>query len=440
MPQDLAEIAKAQEDLGKAFHAFKEKNDEAIAELKKTGASDAVTTETLNKINEEVSKLSARVDEAAKMMNRPGMGGEDKADADLRNQAAQFFSSVQKKTVTAEEADVQVYKDYVQNFGNYLRRGDKVASISNAMSVGSDPDGGYFVPATMSSAIIKRIFETSEMRRVASVISIGTDALEYPLDTQEGISGGWVSETETRSETGTPKVGEGRIPVFEQYAEPRVTQKLLDDAVINIEAWLVNKTTDKMIRTENAAFVTGDGVGKPRGFLDHATAALTTKDSARAWGKIQYKPTGVSGGFGQIGSPAVKNVDVLIDLVHAMKPQLRSGAGWAANRLTLAEVRKLKDADGNYLWSMGNIQTGQPSALLGFGITEMEDMPDIGANSFSLAFANFREGYQIVDRQGIRLLRDPFTAKPFVKFYITKRVGGDVVNFDAIKLIKFGTS
>lgn len=437
---DTVEVKKAVEDLGSAFHAFKEKNDERLKELEKKGSSDSVLNEHVDRINKEVSELNAKVEEAVKMANRPGTGGDDKSEKDLRAQAAQFFTAVNKKIVTPEEVDVEEYKNYTKTFDAYLRRGDKNMAIQNAMSVGSDPEGGYFVPATMSSRIIQRIFETSPMRAVASVVTIGTDALEYPLDLQEGTSGGWVGETQNRAETATPQVGEGRIPVFEQYAEPRVTQKLLDDAVVDIESWLINKTTDKMVRVENAAFLTGDGVTKPRGFLDYKTAAVTTKDSSRAWGKLQYKATGSSGDFGTSGSPARDNVDGLIDLIYAMKPQYRAGATWAANRLTIAEARKLKDVDGNYLWTMGNIQTGQPAQLLGYGITEMEDMPDMAAGEFAMAFANFREGYQIVDRQGVRLLRDPYTAKPFVKFYITKRVGGDVVNFDAIKLLKFAAS
>ncbi len=437
---NVQEVQKAVEDMGQAFHAFKEKNDERLKELEKRGSSDAVLNEHVDRINKEVSELNAKVEDAIKAANRPGFAGEDKAEMDLRNQAAEFYSSVNKKIVKPEEVDIEEYKNYTQNFDAYLRRGDKNTAIQNAMSVGSDPEGGYFVPATMSSRIIKRIFETSEMRAVASVISIGTDALEYPLDLQDGISGGWVGETDTRGDTGNPKVGEGRIPVFEQFAQPKVTQKLLDDAVVDIEGWLINKTTDKMVRTENTAFVSGDGVNKPRGFLDYKSAAVTTKDATRAWGKLQYKATGSAGDFGTSGSPARDNVDGLIDLIYAMKPQYRSGAVWAANRATIAEARKLKDVDGNYLWTMGNIQTGQPSTLLGYGITELEDMPDIASGEFAMAFANFREGYQIVDRQGIRLLRDPYTSKPFVKFYITKRVGGDVVNFDAIKLLKFASS
>jgi HK97 family phage major capsid protein len=437
---ELEKVLKAQEDLGKTFHAFKEKNDERIAELEKKGTVDALLKEQVDRINTDLSEISASVDEFVKKQQRPGVGGDEKAETDLRAQAAEFFTIANKSIVSPKDVNVEEYQDYLNTFNTYLRKGDKGSGVQNALSVGSDPEGGYFVPATMSANIVKRIFETSEMRGIASVVSIGTDALEYPLDTNEGTSGGWVAEKQTRSETNTPEVGTGRIPVHEQYAEPKVTQKLLDDAQINIESWLVDKTVDKMVRTENAAFITGDGVGKPRGFLDYKTTALTTKDSSRVWGKLQYKATGVSGGFGGTGSPTQHDVNALIDLIHAMKPQYRAGSGWVANRLTLAEARKLKDADGNYLWQMGNIQVGQPATLLGFGISEMEDMPDIAADSYSMAFANFREGYQIVDRQGVRLLRDPFTAKPFVKFYITKRVGGDVTNFDAIKLLKFGTS
>ena len=268
------------------------------------------------------------------------------------------------------------------------------------------------------------------MRAIASVMTITADAVEGMLDLGEPAAG-WVAEVEARAETATPQVGLWRIPVHELYAEPRVSQKLLDDASFDVESWLAQKVAEKFGRSENAAFVAGGGVGMPRGFTTYATAA--TADASRPWGTLQHVPTGTSGAFA-----ASNPGDVLIGLTYALKAGFRAGARFVMARATAAEVRKLKDtSSGQYLWQPG-LAAGSPASLLGYPVVEAEDMPAIGANSLSIAFGNFREGYAVVDRQGIRTLRDPYTAKPQVKFYTTKRVGGDVLDFDAIKLLKFG--
>ena len=271
-------------------------------------------------------------------------------------------------------------------------------------------------------------------------MTIGTDKLVIPLDVEEAASGGWVGEKASRADTNTPGVGEQTIEVFEQYAQPKATQRLLDDAEVDIEAWLAGKIADILTRTENTAFVSGNGVNKPKGFLGYASAAVTTADASRDWGKLQYIATGAAGAFASPNASASRlPADVLIDLIQATKPLYRANGRFAMNRATAGAVRKLKDGDNNYLWQP-SIVAGQPDQLLGYPVSELEDMPDIASNTFSIAFGDFRRGYQVIDRQGIRVLRDPYTEKPFVKFYTTKRVGGDVTDFDAIKLLKFGTS
>ena len=230
-------------------------------------------------------------------------------------------------------------------------------------------------------------------------------------------------------------MGVQKIELHTQFAEPDITQNLIEDSAYDIEGWLEGKIAQILSETENIAFVNGDGVVKPRGFMSYAADAVTTKDASRDWGKLQYMKTGVNGAFATSGAGA----DVLIELVHSMKKQHRQNAVWAANRTTFAAVRKVKDGDGNYLWSMGDVQKGQPSTLLGYDTAEFEDMDDISNGSFSMAFANFADGYLIVDRLGISILRDPFTSKPKVKYYTRKRVGGDVINFDCIKLLKFSS-
>jgi HK97 family phage major capsid protein len=261
-------------------------------------------------------------------------------------------------------------------------------------------------------------------------LTIGSDRLEGMNDLDEADAG-WVGETGTRSDTDTPQVGKYEIPVHEMYAMPRATQKLLDDAAIDVEAWLAGKVADKLARTENAAFVTGNGVSKPRGFTAYTTAA--TADGSRTWGQLEHVLSGASGDFA-----AADPADKLFDVEAAMKPALLAGARWVTRRSVIAKVRKFKSTDDQYLWQPG-LQAGAPASLIGYPITLAEDMPALAEDSLSMALGNFAEGYQIVDRLGVRVLRDPFTAKPYVRFYTTKRTGGAVVNFDAIKFLKFNS-
>jgi HK97 family phage major capsid protein len=293
-----------------------------------------------------------------------------------------------------------------------------------ALSVGTDPDGGYVVNPDLSGRIVLKVFESSPMRAYASVQVISSDALEGLFDLNEASSG-WVGETDSRPETNTPQLGKWRIPAHELYAKPKATQKLLDDASINMEAWLASKVSEKFARDEANAFVVGNGVNKPRGFLTYSSGTTLP-------GTIERFDTGVNGAF----AAAPNGGDVLINALYGLKQQYRANATWFMNRATLKLTRKLKDSDGAYLWSPG-IAAGQPASLLGYPVASFEDMPDPATDSLSIAVGDMREAYQIVDRLGIRTLRDPYSAKPYVEFYTTKRVGGDVVNFEAIKLIEF---
>jgi HK97 family phage major capsid protein len=440
------------ENVEKLLQEQKEAFDSLKAGLSELKGSDAKTNEKIEKANKALTDLQAKIDaseeaqrkradEIEAKMNRIGLNPDEKK-RDLRDDALKFYAAKAKEPVKSVTSDqVKQYGEYCNAFHQYVRAGGANgemldSDIRNALKVGSDPDGGYWVPATASTKIIQRLFETSPMRSVADIMVIGTDRLELPKDVNEGTSGGWVGETQSRTETATPQTGTHVIPAHEQYAEPRATQKLLDDAVVDVESWLSAKIADILTRTENTAFVSGTGVSKPRGFLDYGSAATATDDSGRAWGILQLVNTGTSGGFGEFDSTNADNVGPLIDIVHKVKGAYRQGAVWTMNRNTLAEVRKLRDGNGNLIWQP-SLQVGNPNTLLGFPIVEFEDMADIAADSLSIAFGNFRIGYQIVDRFGIRVLRDPYTSKPFVKFYTTKRVGGDVINFDAIKLLKF---
>lgn len=450
----MTDIATLAADMKQTFEDFRAANDKRLDALEK-GREDVITNEEVDRINAAMTKLQEQhdaavaevkaandaIEEQAKAIARAELGGKDGEARDWKAEAVDFISG-KTATPTAKvlDEDVDAYKQYADTFKAFLSGGASKAEIQAAMQVGSDPDGGYWVPTQMSSDIKRRIFETSPMRQISSVLSITTDSISFPTDTNDATSGGWVGETESRSETATPQVGEQKIYVREQYAEPRVTQKLLDMSTIDVEGWLNGKIADKMARTENTAFVSGTGVDQPRGFLDYKSAAVTTDDDSRAWGVLQYTVSGASAGFpATSGVPGSTDPNALITMHAKLKPEYRAGARWVMNRATEAYMRKMKDGDGNYLIApITNGATG--FQLLGYGITTAEDMPDLASDSFSVAFGNFSMGYQIVDGRGIRILRDNLTTKPYVKFYTTKWTGGDVVNFDAIKLMKFGTS
>lgn len=426
------DIRTAVFDLGRAFEAFRDTNDRRLKEIEQRGAADPLTEMKVNRLNGEISRAIDAADAAKKRVDlletALSRAPSSKGGGDW--QEAEAFM-LERKHMLDSGFGIDAYRQYRQALRHYIRRNNAGAGVEEvkALSAGSDPDGGYAVTPDMSGRIAQLVRETSPMRQAANVVTIGTDALEGIHDLNEATSG-WVGETEARGETAAPRIGEYRIPVHEQYAEPRATQKLLDDAMFNAEEWLAGKIAERLSRMENESFVNGNGVRKPRGFLTYAAGA----PSASAFSVIEQVPTGKSADFADT-DPG----DALISLVYALKSAYREKAVFMMKRGTLAEVRKLKDGDGNYLWQP-DFQLRQGGTLLGFDVVEAEDMPAIAAGSLSIAFGDFSAGYQIVDRQGLRILRDSFTAKPYVKFYATKRVGGDVVNFEAIKLLKFAAA
>jgi HK97 family phage major capsid protein len=410
--------------INSAFEEFKQANDERLKALEK-GKADPVLEGKVDAINAEISKLQGQLADLAAQAASAGRLGSGDSAAEMK--AVQAFARIVGSEVTPE-----VYAEYARAINVYMRRGAATPQqVMAALSVGSAPDGGFTVTSDMSGRIVSRLFETSPMRQVANVVTIGTDALEGFNDLDEA-GAGWVAERGTRAETDTPELGKWQIPVHELYAEPKATQKVLDDSMFDIEAWLAGKVADKFIRTENAGFVVGDGAGKPRGLFTYTTTA--TADASRAWGQFEHINTGASGAF----AAAPAGGDTLVDTVFKLKAGHRTNASWMMARATLAAVRKLKDGDGNYLWQP-NFEARQGGLLLGFPVVEAEDAPALGANSLSIAFGDFREAYTIVDRAGITVLRDPYTQKGFVKFYTVKRTGGGAINFDAVKFVRFGS-
>ena len=306
----------------------------------------------------------------------------------------------------------------------YLRQGreSEIKSLSGAVPA----DGGYAVPREIDAMISTRLKNISPIRSIAQVVQTGTAGYRK-LVTTGGTSSGWVSEVAGRPGTGTPSFAEIAPPSGELYANPAASQAMLDDAAFDLESWLADEISMEFARAEGDAFINGTGTNQPRGFLTTATSAAG--DVTRPFGTLQFLPSGDAAGFD--ASPELR----LIDLVHALKAGHRQGASWVMNSATLAEVRKLKAADGSFLWQPG-LMEGQPNRLLGYPVVEAEDMPDIAADALPIAFGNFRAGYLIAERSATAILRDPFTNKPFVHFYATKRIGGQVLDSDAIKLLK----
>jgi HK97 family phage major capsid protein len=438
----LDDITKAVEDGNRAFEEFKQKNDERLKEIESKGLDDVVRKDELAKINDAIEASQKANDQFAARLKRIALYGktadEGASREDREEKAFQWWAGQmgrKGKRVTRDDFDDSAQEAtaaYKRAFDSYVRHNGDERSMSpddlKALSVGSDPDGGYVVDADTGGRIVSRIFETSPMRQFASIQTIGTDALEGLHDSDQAAFG-WVGEEGSRTETNTPKLEKWRIPVHEMYAKPAATQKLLDDAAINMEAWLQSKVTDRFARAENTAFVTGTGVDRPRGFTTYPDRASADVFEI---GAIEQFDSGANGAF--VAAP--NGGDVLIDALYGLKAQYRANATWFMNRKVAAEVRQLKDSDGAYLWVPG-IAAGQPASLLGYPTASFEDMADLATGSLSIAVGDMREAYQIVDRIGVRVLRDPYSNKPYVEFYSTKRVGGDVVNFEAIKLIRF---
>lgn len=434
--ENLAEVKKAIEDVNTAFQAYKETHDAQLDEIKQAKSADVLFGEKLGRIEVDLEKAQRIADEAALAVKRASrqVVGDDGKPVDMEAKAAEWklhargFDNTDGLPVDGMSADA--LPEYRKSVNRYFRKGAGVLDDAErkALSVGGDPDGGYVVHPDQSGRVTKRVFETSMMRAYASIQTISTDALEGLFDNEE-MSSGWVGETASRTETNTAQLGKWRIPVHEIYANPAATQKLLDDAAVSIESWVMDKVADRFARQEANKFVNGDGVSAPRGFLtydDYDSASATFEQ-----GKIQQYDSGANGAL----AADPDGLDVLYEAIYGLKAQYLNNAAWFMGRQMAKLCRQAKDSDGNRQWEPSN-QAGQPARLAGYPVAMFEDMPVPATGSLSIAFGDMREAYQIVDRIGIRVLRDAYTNKPYVHFYTTKRVGGDVVNFEALKLIK----
>ncbi len=389
-------------EVWRAFEAFKAANDERLTAIETKG-EDVLLADKVSRIDKTLSALESKLE---------------------RRGVAEARAPLDGGRVVAPERKAA--------FSAYVRTGD-AAPLSRvegkAASVGSGADGGFVATPEIEQMIERRLAVLSPMRGIASVRTFGGTSFKKPIS-KGGAEVGWAAETAAREQSDTPTLDLVEFPSGELYALPAATQTLLDDAFVNIEDWLVGEVEDSFAAQESAAFVAGNGTNKPKGFTAYTAAA----EGSQTWGQIGYVASGAAGAFA-----AEVPVDKLIDLIYAPKAQYRANGRFVMNRRTLAAVRKLKDSDGAYIWQPAQA-AGQDSSLLGYPLTELEDMPDIAANAFAVGFGDFARGYLIAERAGVTVLRDPYSAKPYVLFYVTKRVGGGVQDFDAIKLMKFAAS
>lgn len=401
MAVDIKDVEQVAQELQKKFDEFKEKNDKRMTAVEQERGKLAGEVETLNGKLTELDALKSSLEEELKQVKRPGGG-------------------TQTKEVS----------EHKTAFMNFVRKGkeDGLRELEQkALQVGVDSDGGYAVPEELDRTILNLLQDEVVMRQEATTITVGGSDYKK-LVNLGGTSSGWVGETEERPATDTSKLGQITPFMGEIYGFPQATQMMLDDAFFNVESWINSELAIEFSEKEEIAFTGGDGTKKPKGFLAYATSLAD--DKTRAFGTLQHVLSGAT---------ASVTADAIIKMVYTLRKVHRAGAKFMLNNNSLFQVRILKDSEGNYLWRPG-LELGQPSMLAGYGIAENEQMPDIAADAKAIAFGNFKRGYTIVDRIGTRILRDPYTNKPFVGFYTTKRTGGMVSDSQSIKLMKIGAA
>lgn len=398
----MTEVTKVLEAQAQAFADLKATNEQKLKAIEEKTGRIGEYDAKLDKINEHLNSLG----EAQK--------------------------AVEAKMSRAAESTVAVKTDEHRSaFVSWLRKGDASGiEAIKGMRVSDNENGGYLVPESVEGPIVQRLFDGSPMRQVARVIQIGGNALQGAISYGQ-LSVAWTDEVTANSDPTTPTLKQYRIPVNVQRSSPQVSPVMLEDAMVNVEAWLGENIARDFALSEQTAFIAGSGAGRPRGITTYTTAA--TADSSRAWGQLEHVITGTNGGFGSNAN----GTDKLITLIGQLKSGYRAGAAFMMSRGTLAAARTLKTSGGDYIWQPST-QAGNPSVLLGYPVIEAEDMPAYTTTgALGIAFGNFGAGYFIVDRVGLSVLRDPYSNNPQITFHASRRVGGAVVDFDAIKFLKF---
>jgi len=390
-------------------------------------------TESKSRTGEGVSPMAEVTSAMAGFVSEiKSFKGELQSEIDKQKERVNML---ERKTVSAARPHLAAATDFdaphKKAFDAYLRSGEDdglrgLELEGKAMSSAVNSDGGYLVDPQTAETIKSVLNATASIRAIANVVNVEATSYDVLIDSSE-TGAGWADETTATAETGTPTIERISIPLHELSALPKASQRLLDDSAFDVEAWLAGRIADKFARAEAAAFINGDGVDKPTGIMTHSAV----DNASWSWGNIGYVATGVEGDFnGGAG---------IIDVVYALGAQYRANASFVMNSKTAGAVRKLKDGDGRFLWSDG-LAAGEPARLLGYPVLIAEDMPDIASDADAIAFGDFGAGYTVAERPDLRVLRDPFSAKPHVMFYATKRIGGDVSDFAAIKLLRFAVS
>ena len=426
-------LAGAIEKIGAAFNEYKAANDARLAEIAKRGAADPLLDDKLKRIDEVLDaqgEIKKRLEIAETRAARPGgagaaNGGNETVEAMayrnafiawVRNPRDQHTQHRARETAKALQTRAMGDDDF------------ETRATQTVTSTGSA--GGFALPEVIDRAIARLALDVSPIRQIATVRTVGSPDYKELFDVN-GSSFEWVGEGDTRSQTNTGDLAEVTPTFGGASARPRASEESLDDLFFNVEQWLIDSSAEAIAAGEGAAFVGGNGTNRPTGFLAGPTP-VTTADASRAFGTLQYIASGQAAAM-------PTSADVFLDMVYSMRARYRANARWVTSKLVIAALRKYKDSTGQYLWQPA-MAAGQPDSFMGYGVTEAEDMPAVAANAFPLAFGDFREGYLIVDRVGMRMTRDEITLPGFVQFYIRKRVGGRIRNSQAIKLLKIAAS
>lgn len=430
--REAPDLAAAIERIGTTFEEYKAANDLRLAEIAKKGASDPLTEAKLARMDAELDamgEVKRRLDAAETRAARPG--GEGSRDAGTSQEAADYKGAflewtrnphdpaIAQKTAAAQKA----LQTRAAAAGGMEQRAAQVITSTNSA-------GGFALPEEIASTIDRLVAEISPIRSIARVVTVGTSDYKELIDVG-GAAFEWVGEGDARSQTNTPDLAEIAPTFGMASARPRATEESLDDLFFNVESWLIESAVEAIAAGEGAAFVAGNGTKKPTGFLAGPTP-VATADASRAFGTLQYRASG-----GAAAMPT--SADTFFDMVYDLRARYRANARWVSSKSVLAALRKYKDTTNQYLWQP-SVVAGQPEMFMGYGITEAEDMPVVGAGNFPLAFGDFNQGYLIADRVGLRMTRDEITLPGFVQFYIRKRVGGKLRNTQAIKLLKIAVS
>lgn len=420
--QDIKSVADAIDKIATAFEEYKSTNDKRLDAIN-AGSGTAELEEKLAKIEGDISQLEdikAKLEKVETKVSRPGAFDGKKQEGESREQAeyrGAFLDWMRAPTDTGLQ----------QKAANAYRKAIETKATQAVTSTGSA--GGFALPEIIEREIARLSVDISPIRQIATVRMVGSPDYKELFDIN-GAGFEWVGETGTRSQTDTPDLAEVAPTFGTASAKPQASEESLDDLFFDVESWLTMSAAEAIAQGEGAAFVSGNGTNKPTGFL--TGTHVSTADSSRAFGVLQYVASGQAAAM-------PTSLDTLYDVVYALRARYRNNARWLTSKLVLASMRKYKDADNNYLWQPSLI-VGQPSTFMGYAVNEAEDMPAVAANAFPVAFGDFREGYLIADRVGMRITRDEITTPGFVKFYVRKRVGGKIRNSEAIKLLKIATS